>query len=423
MNIQAIKGTEDRLPQDTPKWNYIETTARDLFRLYNFHEIQTPIIEEEGLFVRSIGDMTDIVGKEMYSFTDRGEKRLALRPEATAAVVRAYLEHYLYKEDSLTKLYYIGPMFRAERPQAGRLRQFHHVGVEAIGSDSPYLDAEIILLLVKFLDRVGIRQYELRLNSLGCDNDKARLQQQLCDKLKDRLNILCKDCRDRYKRNVFRLLDCKNDTCKKVIRELNLTSTHLCKTCQGHFDKVKEILQLLKIPYELDATLVRGLDYYTRTIFEVRHNLLGSQDAVGAGGRYDNLVELMGGPKKSAIGFAVGVERLLVVMEKQKIELPTQGPLDVYIATVGDMAYKAGFELLNCLRDTGISSDTGYLNKSLKSQMRTASGYNAKFVVILGEDELNKGVITLRDMKDSQQREIAMDRFIDYIKDAVTRNA
>ena len=413
MNIQSIRGTKDILPPEASRWQYLEEISKKTFQLYGYEEIRTPIIEDLQLFKRSVGETTDIVEKEMYAFSDRGERDICLRPEETASVVRAYLESGLFKEREFIKLYYMGPMFRAERPQAGRMRQFHQVGVEVLGADSPYTDAEVIALLVNIIEKLGIKDYTVKLNSLGCAQDRKKISDLLKDELSSEEKLLCENCKARIKRNVFRVLDCKNEACIRVAQKLPTTLENLCKDCYDHFDKVKSCLDSLGVKYKITPHLVRGLDYYTRTAFEVTAKGLGAQDAIAAGGRYDNLIKELGGPDTPAIGFAMGVERVLLAMEASKSGEPAKQELQLFIASLGDAAYEKSFALLNELRKKGISSDMDFQNKSLKGQLRRANNLNAKFVAILGEDELKKGVIGLKNMKTSEQKEISLEKFVE----------
>jgi len=442
MEIKAIRGTKDILPGESKEWSAVENTARDLFAKYGYEEIRTPIVEDTALFKRSIGDTTDIVQKQMYTFQDRGERSITLRPEGTAPVVRAYLENNINNKQGLTKLFYMGPMFRAERPQAGRQRQFHQIGVEAIGSASPYLDAEIIALLANFLKAVGVKDFTVKINSLGCCEDKDKFSNQLKKDLKSKAGSLCDDCKVRFNKNVFRVLDCKNPECKKIVHGLLKTNTNLCDDCSKHFAKVKEVLDFLGIKYTVDNHLVRGLDYYTGTVFEVvpaRHceersdeaislergdcfappsaglaKTEKAQDAIAAGGRYDNLIKDLGGPDVPAIGFAIGIERLL--MASGDGSPVTSDQSKIYIAALGETARKKAFELGNELRKVGIICLMEYDEKSLKSQLKAASNQGCKYAVILGDDELNKNKIILRNMSKSEQEEIEIGKIVEYVK-------
>jgi len=408
--LKALRGTKDLLPKEAELWTTLETKARAVLRSFGYSEIRTPIIEESSLFVRSLGQGTDIVEKQMFTFLDRGERSITLRPEATASVVRAYLENGLENEIGFAKLFYIGPMFRAERPQAGRMRQFHQIGVEAIGSYSPYLDAEIIALLAGLLDSFGAAHYEIKLNSLGCSKDKEALAKGLRQAIGPQIKDFCEDCKVRYEKNILRVLDCKNEVCRETLKKIfKGTPDYLCSDCTAHFETVKKGLDELKINYRVEPFLVRGLDYYTRTTFEVTHKKLGAQDALAAGGRYDNLVADLGGPEKGACGFAIGMER--AVMALQDIPELDAG-VNLYIATMGEEAYKLGFGLAMELRRQGICVEMDFEGKSLKAQMRAADKINAKYVAIIGEDELKNHSITLRNMNTKEQSVIPERNFV-----------
>ena len=399
--LKALRGTKDLLPKEAGLWTILEEKARAVFNYFGYSEVRTPVIEESALFVRSLGQGTDIVEKQMFTFLDRGERSITLRPEATASVVRAYLENGLENEMGFAKLFYIGPMFRAERPQAGRMRQFHQIGVEAIGSYSPYLDAEVIALLASLLDSFDIRNYEIKINSLGCAKDKEALANGLRQALGSRIKDLCDDCKVRYEKNILRVLDCKNEACRNEIKKIfKGTKEYLCADCLVHFEAVKNALDGLKINYKVEPYLVRGLDYYTKTTFEVVHKKLGAQDAIGAGGRYDNLISDLGGQPKGACGFAIGMERTVMALQ----EIPELGGgLKIYIATMGEEAYKLGFSLAMALRGQGISAEVDFEGKSLKAQMRTADRLGAKYVAIIGDDEIKNRSITLRNMSTKEQ--------------------
>lgn len=410
--FKAIRGVKDILPEDASSWLEIEELARNIFSIYGYRQIRTPIIEELGLFNRCLGSSSEIVQKQMFEIK-RDKEALVLRPEATASVVRAFIENNLDKKQSFSKFYYIGPMFRAERPQKGRLRQFHHIGVEAIGSLSPYLDVEIISLAHRLLGELGVGDSRISLNSLGCSNDKKKLGNILKQKLKSRLSDLCNDCRERFHRNVFRILDCKTETCIKIVRDLKLGNDNLCDECHKHFLKVKKGLDCLGIDYEASSYLVRGLDYYTRTVFEITHKDLGSQDAIGAGGRYDNLVSELGGNDQGAIGFAFGVERIILARAKR---LEKEEAASVYVITLGDKPAEAGLKLLDKLRQNRIKVDANYTGKSLKGAMRDANDLRARYVLIIGEDELKKDAVSCKDMVSGAQREIKVEDLIKELR-------
>lgn len=407
--FRRIPGTKDILPEEISGWQRIEAISRHIFSLYNYQQIRLPIIEETGLFQRSLGESADIVQKQMFLVGSR----YALRPEGTASVARAYIENNLAKTNSFIKLYYIGPMFRCERPQKGRLRQFHHLGCEAIGSKDADLDIEVISLADNLLKNFSIDGYKIKINSLGCREDKKALTQSLRKSLEQKLTKFCLECRRRFKLNTLRILDCKNEGCIEELRKSDIRDTYLCSECKGHFSQVKQGLDTLKIDYELVPYLVRGLDYYTRTVFELTHQKLGSQDALGAGGRYDTLVKELGGPDIGAIGFALGMERLRLVTSDQ---LPVNIQNLVYIISIGDEARKESLKILDNLRKNSVTSDTDYENKSLKGALRKANDLKARFVLIVGEDELKKCVVTLKDMVSGEQKEIIRDNLITELK-------
>lgn len=405
---KRISGTKDILPEEVWWWQKIEETSRHYFSIYNYKEIRPPLIEEAVLFNRSLGETTEIVQKQMF-LIKREKDTYALRPEGTASIVRAYLENNLDKKDGFIKLFYIGPMFRGERPQKGRLRQFYHIGCEAIGSEDAFLDAEVISLADTLLAAYAIDGYKIQMNSLGCQKDKKELIRILHQALEPNLSKLCDDCRIRFKHNILRILDCKDNSCREVIKKLEIKDTYLCTDCQEHFTKVKEGLEALNIKYEITPHLARGLDYYTRTVFEITHKDLGSQDALGAGGRYDNLISDLGGPKVGAIGFALGVERLSLLLSSK---YPVSSKNLVYIITLGEEAKSQGLKLLYELRKSGINSDTDYEGKTLKGAMRKANDLSARYVLIIGEDEIRKKSFTLKDMVSGEQGEVGSGNLI-----------
>lgn len=412
MKFIAPRGTKDILPEEIVKWERIEKICRSLFKIYGYEEIRTPIFEETALFTRSLGEVSDIVQKQILNLEGK-EPKLSLRPEATACVVRAYIEHNFHKKQGLTKFFYIGPMFRGERPQKGRLRQFHHIGVEAIGVSNPFLDAEVISLSVGILKKIGIEDYKLKINSLGCQQDKEKLAEILKQVLAEKKSLLCPDCQKRFTKNIFRILDCKNDTCREIVKKIELRSNYLCSECLKYFNQVKEALRHLEVPFEVAHHLVRGLDYYTHTVFEISHSLLGSQDALGAGGRYNNLVKDLGGSDVGAVGFALGFERLLMVIKEQ---IQTKSAIDVFIVTLGESAYRAGFTFLDKLRRAGIAAQIDLEFSSLKSQMRLANKLQSKFVVLLGDEELKNNFALLKDMATGNQEKISLENLLKEIQ-------
>ncbi|MFH0791147.1 MAG: histidine--tRNA ligase [Candidatus Omnitrophota bacterium] len=410
--VRRIPGTKDTLPEETYLWQKIEEISRNIFSTYNYSEIRPPIIEDAALFNRSLGEWTEIVQKQMFLIKHL-QDLYALRPEGTASVVRAYIENNLDKTRGFAKFYYIGPMFRLERPQKGRLRQFHHIGTEVIGSTGPEIDIEVISLADSLLKALLIENYEIKINTLGCTKDKTELNRVLREELKDKLSILCPDCNHRFEHNTLRILDCKNQACKEVIEKLDIQDKYLCQDCGVHFAKIKQGLDILGVKYEVCPQLVRGLDYYTRTVFEIKHPGLGAQDAIGAGGRYDNLIKELDGPDIGAIGFAFGIERILLAVSRQ---LPETDKNLVYIISLGEQAKQENLKMIACLRKAGISSDTDYENKSLKGAMRKASDLGAKYVLIIGEDELKKNTVTLKDMGSGEQKEVSRENILEEIK-------
>ncbi|UCD59344.1 MAG: histidine--tRNA ligase [Candidatus Hydrogenedentota bacterium] len=388
----------DLLPDKIGQWQHLETVARTLFQRSGYSEIRTPIVEDTQLFARGIGESTDIVTKEMYTFTDRKGRSLALRPEGTASIVRAFIEHKLHVRQPFSKFYYIGPMFRYERPQTGRNRQFYQIGAEAIGSASPLVDFEIIEVSHSLLRNIGFKKLILILNSLGCSNDRPRFSEALRSYFGDKLPMLCPDCRQRLERNPLRVLDCKVENCKKLAAGAPVTQHHLCEDCKSHLDVLCELLGRAGIEYGVDPYLVRGLDYYTRTVFEIQHPSLGARAAVCGGGRYDNLVEQMGGPPTPATGFSLGIEATLIAMQKEGLQAPPARPPDAFICSVGDRASFEGALLAAKLRDSRLRVELDYGGRSLKAQMKLANKLGARFAVILGEEELAQGSARVREM-------------------------
>lgn len=412
-NYNSIRGTCDFHPSQTRIFNHLVRQARDIFPLFGYEEIILPLLEEQGLFVRGVGETTDIVERQMFKIE---EKDIVLRPEGTAQVIRYYLEHALHKQSDFHKFFYVGPMFRGERPQKGRLRQFHHIGAEAIGSKSPYLDAEVIQVAAAILEKIGIRERELKINSLGCNEDKKKFSEDLQQSLRSHSDRLCEDCCRRMDKNPLRVLDCKEEGCKTVVLSLGLGKAHLCKACLDDFDKVLSLLEGLNIRYTYSPYLVRGLDYYTNTVFEFVSSSLGAQDAVGAGGRYNNLIQTLGGPQIPAIGFAFGIERLLLVLEKTPFGVPGDIAKNVFIAVRNESFYQEAFRLLAELRGQGIAAQMDYCGKSLKGQLRFAQKYQAHSVVIFAEDEWKENAVVLRNMVTSTQEKVKREDIISIIK-------
>ncbi len=407
MEFTTVKGFRDILPEEIPYWKFLEEEARKIFERFGFREIRTPIVEKTELFKRSIGQETDIVSKEMYTFQDSKGRSLSLRPEATASVVRAYIQNRLYQKGIVQKLYSIGPMFRHERPQKGRLRQFHQINVEVFGDPGPMIDAEIMIMIMKLFEKIGLKEdVSLNINSLGCPSCRSSFRERLKKYLSEKNDKLCPDCQRRSKVNPLRVFDCKIESCKESLKDAPVISDYLCEDCRRHFSSVQEILKRFNVEFYVNPRLVRGLDYYTRTTFELLTEGLGAQNAVAGGGRYDGLVKLLGGPDQPAIGFAIGMERTVELLKKKK-EVSEKTP-DLFICTVGSRAKEISFSWMLYLREKGLWVEMNYGERSLKSQMKLADRLKAKKVLIIGEDEIKKGSVILRDMKTGEQKDIEM---------------
>ncbi|PIR01122.1 MAG: histidine--tRNA ligase [Nitrospinae bacterium CG11_big_fil_rev_8_21_14_0_20_45_15] len=413
MKIKSIRGVKDILPDEIDKWQWVEKKAHEIFSLYGFKEIRVPIFESTKLFQRGIGDTSDIVQKEMYTFEDKGGEQITLRPEGTAGVVRSYVEHKLYNPPSLLKVFYIGPMFRYERPQAGRFRQFYQIGVEAMGSSNPSVDAEVMTMLMDFFSNLGLKDLCLEINSLGCPDCRPKHREVLKNAIRDQLDHLCGNCNERYERNPLRVLDCKNETCSSIAKALPKTAEHLCEVCSGNFQQVQKYLTDVSVPWRLNPILVRGLDYYGRTAFEVKSSSLGAQDAICGGGRYDYLVEEFEGPATPCFGFALGLERLISLVPFEQMESIERNP-DLYLVCLGEIAQAKGFQLANELRRNGIFVDRDSEGASMKSQMRKADKSKSRFALIIGENEIQSGKFVLKSMADGKQEEIDISK--DYIE-------
>ena len=409
MLTKAPRGTKDITPKDAYKWNYVENKFREICSLFGYEEMRTPVFEHTELFKRSVGDTTDIVQKEMYSFTDKGGRDITLKPEGTAGVVRAFIENKLYADTQPTKLFYITPCFRYERPQAGRQRQFHQFGIEALGSDKPSLDAEVIALAVQFFTEVGLKDLAVSINSVGCPTCRAEYNARLKEYLDAKSDVLCETCLERKDKNPMRVIDCKNPTCKENLNDIPFMVDHICDDCKDHFEKLQTYLKEMDINFVVDKTIVRGLDYYKKTAFEIISNDIGSQSTVCGGGRYDGLVEQLGGPKGvSGIGFALGAERLLLTMENNNIEIENPYATDIFIVTIGDEAKTKSFKLLKDLRTNHISAENDHLDRSVKAQFKYSDKINAKFTIVIGDDELANDTATLKNMSTSEQTTIKL---------------
>jgi len=410
---KTLKGMQDILPPDTFLWQSIEDTARRIFSSFGFQEIRLPVLESTSVFSRSIGEQTDIVEKEMYTFTDKGNRSVSLRPEGTASVVRSYVENNLHNLPSPQKFYYTGPMFRYERPQSGRFRQFYQIGVEAFADPHPRMDAEVILMLERFLAGTGLKGISFQINSIGCEQCRPGFRDALLSFFSGKKEHLCPDCIRRYDRNPLRILDCKVSRCIEARSGAPRTTDHLCEDCRTHFRKLQELLAMLKVPFTVNSEMVRGLDYYTRTTFEVTSQALGSQNAVAAGGRYNRLVKEFGGPDTPAIGFAVGLERVVGLL-KQTVSLSWPVPA-AFIAALGEAAGDEALRIAGGLRERGLWVEVGDSGSSLKSQLRRADRLSARYVFILGDEELLSGILKWKNLTDASQGSLNRDEIEGFL--------
>lgn len=412
MDMQAPKGTKDMLPQDAYKWQYVENTFKEVAKYYGMRELRTPIFEYTELFKRGVGDTTDIVQKEMYTFNDKGDRSITLKPEGTAPAVRAFIESRLFNEAQPTKLYYVTPCFRYENVQKGRFRQFHQFGTEVFGSKEPSMDAEVITFAMNVLKNLGLTSLSLNINNLGCPSCRPKYNEALKQYLQDNYDNLCDLCKSRFEKNPMRILDCKNHKCNDITKSAPIILDFMCEECDTHFTKVKEYLDALKITYKVDPGIVRGLDYYTKTIFEI----LNDDFTVCGGGRYDKLIEQLGGPEMPAVGFGMGVERLIMILEKEGIEIPNEILFDLYIGARGDDAKFTAFTLANKLREVGVKTEVNHMGRSMKAEMKYANKIGAAFTTILGDDELQSKVIKLKRMSDGEQFEVSLDHIEEIVK-------
>mgnify|MGYP001771194505 FL=1 len=413
--ISIPKGTKDVLPADAYKWHFVEDTARKIAARYNLKEIRTPVFEHTELFLRGVGDTTDIVNKEMYTFLDKGERSITLKPEGTAGVVRSFIENGLASGVLPLKMYYLTPVFRYERPQAGRLREHHQFGVEIFGGKGPETDAEVILLARDYIAALGVEGVELNLNSIGCKHCRPKFNEALKEYLRPHLPEMCDTCRSRFDKNPLRILDCKEEVCSKINENAPKTVDFLCDECREHFEKLKEILDACGVKYKLNPKLVRGLDYYSKTVFEFVSTSIGSQGTVLGGGRYDTLIENLGGPQVPAVGFGSGIERMLLVLENTGKRIPEEAPLGAYIAGLDDEGRKAAFQLCDTLRKTGISAEFDHAARSVKAQFKYAGKVGAKYVVVIGSNELESGEYTVKNMADSTSETVKAERVAEYL--------
>ena len=417
MNINAPRGTKDILPEQIASWRFIENNIRDICKRYGYEEIRTPVFEHTELFQRGIGEGTDVVDKEMYTFEDRGGRSITLRPENTASAVRAYLQNKLFADKSLVKLFYIGSMFRYDRPQAGRLREFHQFGIEALGEKNPAVDAEVILLAVDFLKSLGLNDLKLKINTVGCPKCRPVYRQKLQHFFSDKLDELCHDCQTRFDKNPMRILDCKTDHDKEFMQDAPKIKDCLCDECREHFDSVQKLLKAAEVDFSIDDRLVRGLDYYTKTAFEIQYPPLGAQSAVAGGGRYDGLIEEIGGSPTPAVGFAAGIERILNALEMQGLLPSSENKSDAFLVAVGDEAETIAFELLTKLRRAGLTVSMDFAKRSMKAQMKQAGKSNAKFALIIGEDEVKNNTVTVKNLGNSEQQNISINEIVNFISD------
>ena len=408
---------KDIFDPEVALWQKVEAMARDCFRVYHFQEIRTPLLESTDLFVRGIGGETGVVKKEMYTFLDKGEDSVTLRPEGTASVVRAFIEHHLDKVDPVSKLYYIGPMFRYERPQKGRLRQFHQIGAEIFGSSSPLSDVEMIGMLDGFVRQLGISSYSIQINSLGCKECRPIFEKQLASFLASKKETLCTECQDRLLRNPMRVFDCKKETCQKQLKEAPVMINHLCEPCRQHFSQVEGGLKGAGVNFNVNPRIARGLDYYQRTAFEFLSDQLGSQNAFAGGGRYDGLVQDLGGPEIPGVGFAIGLERLLLLLP-EGIQ-STLKEKKIYVAFLGGVGHCKAVGITRDLRNAGLICEMDYAEKSLKSQMRRADKLECDYVIILGDNEVQAGRAQVKDLSKRTQTEIPFDDLVQYFKISV----
>ena len=414
--IRSVKGTRDLLPPDTNLWQRVEAEAHRVFAAYHYGEIRTPILEETALFARGVGAETDIVMKEMYTFRDRDEESLTLRPEATASVVRAYIEHSLYNQGGIQKLYYIGPMFRRERPQKGRYRQFYQIGAEVLGSQNPLVDVEVLEMLVLFLERVGIREYQLLINSVGCPVCRAAYLEVLRQALQDVKATMCADCQRRADTNPLRVLDCKVEVDQPIIDKLPKIIEHLDPECHQHFERVTSELQARGLVYQITPRLVRGLDYYTRTTFEITSGALGAQNAVVGGGRYDGLSEMLGGPPTPGIGFSIGQDRLILAVQAAAVLQPGN-PLAAFVVWMGEATLAPASRLVRELRAQGLSVEIDYDPMKIKKAMGVANKLQARFAIIIGEGELASGKFQVKDMASGEQQQLDPAAIAAYVRE------
>lgn len=416
MLTNAPKGTKDILPGQVYKWHYVENAFREACGRYVMKEMRTPVFEHTELFARGVGDTTDIVEKQMYTFEDYGKRSITLKPEGTSPVVRAFVEHKLYADVQPSKYYYIIPCFRYEKPQSGRLREFHQMGIEIFGTDNMMADAEVIGFASDFLKSMGINGLELRINSIGCPKCREIYRNALREFLKDKYDDLCDTCKSRYDRNPMRILDCKSPECQTLVKGAPVMLDYLCDDCRTAFDDLKNNLDAMEIEYIVDPGIVRGLDYYTKTAFEFVSNKIGAQGTVCGGGRYDNLIELIGGPPIPGVGFGLGIERLLLVIDAEGFEIPQPDNLDVFIAVMGERAKHFGLKLMRDLRNQGVKTEMDSLGRNIKGQFKYADRLDSKYTIVIGDNELDQNMVSIKNMKTSEQKQVPLQ---DILKEIV----
>ena len=416
--INIPKGTKDVLASDSYKWQFVENAAREVAKIFGASEIRTPTFEHTEVFLRGVGETTDIVNKEMYTFLDKGGRSITLKPEGTAGVARAFVENGLFSSALPAKFYYITQCFRYERPQAGRLREFHQFGVEFLGATDANIDAETILLAKTFLDKVGIKNITLYINSIGCKECRKKYQTALKEYLSDNLNKMCDLCKDRIEKNPLRILDCKNEDCKKITAGAPKILDYICEDCSAHFEKVKKLLDVAGVEYKVDANIVRGLDYYTKTVFEFVSENIGAQGTVCGGGRYDGLIAQLGGNDVAGIGFAVGIERILMLLENTGVQIPNPNKVKVYLAPMGEEASTKVFGIATELRKQGVSVDFDHMNRGIKAQFKYADKIGSEYVGVVGSDELEKGIVKLKRMVDGSETEVCFSEIKEFITKA-----
>ena len=412
--INIPKGTKDVLPFESYKWHYVENTVKKIASDYCLNEIRTPVFEHTELFLRSVGETTDVVNKEMYTFLDKGERSITLKPEGTAGVARSFIENGLFNGAMPLKTYYISPVFRYENPQKGRLREHHQFGVEIYGGSGADVDAEVIKLAHSVLTALGLK-VKLHINSMGCKECRKKYNEALRAYFADKLDKLCATCRERYVKNPLRILDCKSEECKALCVDAPKITDYLCDDCSAHFEKLKKFLEIAGIEYEVDPYIVRGLDYYTKTVFEFVTTALGSQGTVCGGGRYDDLIAQLGGEPTCGVGFGMGIERVLMLMEAQGVEIPKEDPVKIFIATMGEAAYEKAFGVVCALRDKGVKAELEHAGRGIKAQFKYADKIGAEYVATIGENELTSGVCRVKKMSDGSQTEVKIDELKNFL--------